>query len=426
MRKTASVPNFQELNPKNGLLKNLSTESLQMSRSESVSELNSDLHGVSPLKSRLSFGKEAESSPSKPFGLGLTSPANVKISRMTTLHEEQHSSTRKHSLDFIADENLEDEDEDDNHYEKANQMVGNKSGNHTLRRRIPTSRTLESLLTDPPISNTPSTSSSGYGSQAVSSSNLSSEDSVSVKSISIDGTPENDTKQCSLNESKPVEKVQTETFPQGDFSDINNDTNKEEPKQFIPESSHDNELCKDITLIENKVVRRKKSATLNPDRASFPQVTSNPVSTFMEDDRINTTEKSEDDADHYELKADLPDWITIGESVLIRPYNSSGVIAYIGGTEFSGGTWIGVELDAPKGKNDGSVQGVKYFSCKPKHGMFVRADKLILDRRGRAMRLYKTESHKNKCPSKSDNLIRPQSRSDGLNHIGTRSSSKAK
>ncbi|XP_045481473.1 kinesin-like protein KIF13A isoform X2 [Harmonia axyridis] len=443
MRKTASVPNFQ-------LLKNLSTESLQMSRSESVSELNSDLHGVSPLKSRLSFGKEAESSPSKPFGLArptflnlninlnslrlqqptgtskrLTSPANVKISRMTTLHEEQHSSTRKHSLDFIADENLEDEDEDDNHYEKANQMVGNKSGNHTLRRRIPTSRTLESLLTDPPISNTPSTSSSGYGSQAVSSSNLSSEDSVSVKSISIDGTPENDTKQCSLNELKPVEKVQTETFPQGDFSDIN-DTNKEEPKQFIPESSHDNELCKDITLLENKVVRRKKSATLNPDRASFPQVTSNPVSTFMEDDRINTTEKSEDDADHYELKADLPDWITIGESVLIRPYNSSGVIAYIGGTEFSGGTWIGVELDAPKGKNDGSVQGVKYFSCKPKHGMFVRADKLILDRRGRAMRLYKTESHKNKCPSKSDNLIRPQSRSDGLNHIGTRSSSKAK
>lgn len=46
-----------------------------------------------------------------------------------------------------------------------------------------------------------------------------------------------------------------------------------------------------------------------------------------------------------------PDWVVLGESVLIRPYNSSGVIAYIGGTDFSGGTWIGVELDAPTGEH---------------------------------------------------------------------------
>lgn len=46
----------------------------------------------------------------------------------------------------------------------------------------------------------------------------------------------------------------------------------------------------------------------------------------------------------------IPDWVVLGESVLIRPYNSSGVVAYIGETEFANGTWIGVELDAPKGK----------------------------------------------------------------------------
>lgn len=46
----------------------------------------------------------------------------------------------------------------------------------------------------------------------------------------------------------------------------------------------------------------------------------------------------------------IPDWVVIGESVLIRPYNSSGVVAYIGETEFAHGTWVGVELDAPKGQ----------------------------------------------------------------------------
>lgn len=45
----------------------------------------------------------------------------------------------------------------------------------------------------------------------------------------------------------------------------------------------------------------------------------------------------------------MPDWIVIGESVLIRPYNTSGVISFIGSTNFAGGIWIGVELDAPTG-----------------------------------------------------------------------------
>lgn len=43
------------------------------------------------------------------------------------------------------------------------------------------------------------------------------------------------------------------------------------------------------------------------------------------------------------------------------------------------------------GKNDGTVQNIPYFSCKPKHGIFVRGDKLIQDKRGKAMRAYKAE-----------------------------------
>ncbi|GJE89651.1 dynactin [Phanerochaete sordida] len=49
-----------------------------------------------------------------------------------------------------------------------------------------------------------------------------------------------------------------------------------------------------------------------------------------------------------------------------------GIVRFSGSTSFSAGKWVGIELEDPTGKNDGIVQGVKYFTCKPLHGMFVR------------------------------------------------------
>jgi len=48
----------------------------------------------------------------------------------------------------------------------------------------------------------------------------------------------------------------------------------------------------------------------------------------------------------------------------------------MGQTSFADGEWIGIKLDTPNGKNDGSVQAVKYFDAKPLHGIFVRRDQL--------------------------------------------------
>jgi CAP-Gly domain-containing linker protein 3/4 len=59
-------------------------------------------------------------------------------------------------------------------------------------------------------------------------------------------------------------------------------------------------------------------------------------------------------------------------------YYSSGVVRYIGPAEFGDGVWVGVELRTPKGKNDGSVQERRYFTCKPDHGLLVRPNKITV------------------------------------------------
>uniref|UniRef100_A0A8C4TMZ6 CAP-Gly domain containing linker protein 3 n=1 Tax=Erpetoichthys calabaricus TaxID=27687 RepID=A0A8C4TMZ6_ERPCA len=62
--------------------------------------------------------------------------------------------------------------------------------------------------------------------------------------------------------------------------------------------------------------------------------------------------------------------IEIGDQVLVAG-QKQGIVRFYGKTDFAPGYWFGVELDKPTGKHDGSVFGVRYFSCLPKHGVFA-------------------------------------------------------
>ncbi|VDL79007.1 unnamed protein product [Nippostrongylus brasiliensis] len=56
-----------------------------------------------------------------------------------------------------------------------------------------------------------------------------------------------------------------------------------------------------------------------------------------------------------------------------------GRVAFCGEVQLSDGEWLGVILDEPRGKNNGTVQGVQYFTCELNYGLFVRPAQLKLE-----------------------------------------------
>lgn len=53
--------------------------------------------------------------------------------------------------------------------------------------------------------------------------------------------------------------------------------------------------------------------------------------------------------------------LQIGMRVEVTGKGVQGEVAYFGNTAFASGRWVGVILDEPKGKNNGTVQGKSYF-----------------------------------------------------------------
>jgi hypothetical protein len=83
--------------------------------------------------------------------------------------------------------------------------------------------------------------------------------------------------------------------------------------------------------------------------------------------------------DHHE--AGVPDTaFTIGARVLVGG-QKPGRLRYIGSVHFvpdSAGLWCGIELDDPDGLHDGTVDGVRYFTCRDGHGILAPRHRVMV------------------------------------------------
>ncbi|KFP71891.1 Centrosome-associated protein 350, partial [Acanthisitta chloris] len=65
----------------------------------------------------------------------------------------------------------------------------------------------------------------------------------------------------------------------------------------------------------------------------------------------------------------------VGDRVLVSQVQP-GTLRFKGLTKFAKGFWAGVELDEPEGNNNGTYDGIKYFECEDRHGIFAPPQKI--------------------------------------------------
>lgn len=106
----------------------------------------------------------------------------------------------------------------------------------------------------------------------------------------------------------------------------------------------------------------------------------NTVRSFLKKNRMgkyNEEEQKREDAKRLEreaLEKQKAELCTVGARCQVTVKGCPtrrGTVMYNGELEGKNGIFIGVKYDEPLGKNDGSVQGKRYFTCPPNYGGFV-------------------------------------------------------
>uniref|UniRef100_A0A0A9YTY6 CAP-Gly domain-containing protein n=1 Tax=Lygus hesperus TaxID=30085 RepID=A0A0A9YTY6_LYGHE len=137
--------------------------------------------------------------------------------------------------------------------------------------------------------------------------------------------------------------------------------------------------CEAKKGIFSKLTRLTRVPFALPEPSAQTPVPSTPLASPPSSVRGSIASRSPPPSSVASTPASAPNGeLKIGERVIVMSQQGSkaGVLRFKGTTGFAPGEWCGVELDDPLGKNDGTVDGVRYFTCEPKFGLFAPAHKV--------------------------------------------------
>ncbi len=145
----------------------------------------------------------------------------------------------------------------------------------------------------------------------------------------------------------------------------------EDPMYVQMEEETDDDLEKRYQLSEEQYSSRKGTLKEFLRRNKLGKY--NPEIIGKKEEEAKKEEEERKRAEEKDIEA--MNLIEIGRRCEVSVPNQvakRGVVKFKGNVKFADGLWVGVKYDEPFGKNDGSVNGVRYFEAPNNYGAFVR------------------------------------------------------
>eukprot|EP01084_Bolivina_argentea_P052377 96234_1 len=110
------------------------------------------------------------------------------------------------------------------------------------------------------------------------------------------------------------------------------------------------------------------------------------------------------------------------------PQGTEGTVRYVGRVNFGKGTHVGVELDTPDGKHNGTENKKSYFKCKRKHGIIKKPSyfsAVKASRKGKR-KSVSSKGSKSKGKSAKTKLIAVEEKDEGDSDDNSKKKKKGK